>query len=787
MLTILVSAACAAGLIYVAERTGLSDRYAIYVLSLVSVGLAAYAWVNPAPSLLLVAFFESILIWQFYLDWRANGFTEDSVQLAVIAVSVIVVVPLMSGMAGMLKARRRLSDAVSDLDALLVRSADLREVFSFLLAHMRRLGAPDTALIIYRNPGDGSWQLISQGEPMVLGWLPAPGEGATEPLTLVTWLTGCDESVMVGDLGGDPRFAPGSGEGALVSAPVHEANGGLRAVLVISDPRPGALGRDHLAALTDLAALAEKALPQAGLYALADQALARRAGQLAALQRAAKELNAALDIDRIAELALDCALALTRGDAGLTHIALPGLAPTLCVAGARRDDARIAAGVARVAALQGPVVDSPELQVEPVLLSGCAARLLAPIQRDGRHLGALIVESRRPTDFDDQDLGVVRSLTDHVAVALANAHLFEEIQGERRKTGQIIETMADGLLVADESGAVMAFNPAAEMLTGWRRENAFGRQLCDVLGCDSGQSCSEECRLIGVLHGGGVLRDERRTIRTRDGSRRVVSLSASTAPLNGALRQGLVVLARDVTDREEIEAFERELVATFSHDLRAPLTNISVLVDMLANSGLETGQINAEYLNSLRAQSRRLTDLVERTLDLSRMDAGQWALEPRPVPIPRLLEEIASMWREAARDRRILFDPPAAPLWAWADERGLVTVLGNLIDNALKYSYPDTAVRLSADVVDDQALVTVHNFGPPIAPEHQARVFERFYRVDRSDSRRVYGFGLGLYIARRLVEGMGGRIWVVSEVESGTRFSFTAPLMKEAQLEAAGR
>jgi signal transduction histidine kinase len=316
--------------------------------------------------------------------------------------------------------------------------------------------------------------------------------------------------------------------------------------------------------------------------------------------------------------------------------------------------------------------------------------------------------------------------------------------------------------------------------------------------------------VLDALHTGGILREEQRTIHTRDGMRRVISLSAATAAstavpaaaataatasLDGELRQGLVVVARDVTAREEMEAFQRELVATFSHDLRAPLTNINVLVDMLAGAGAESGQVNFEYLNSLRAQSRRLTDLVERTLDLSRMDAGQWTLEPRPVPLSRLLEEAVGMWREAARDRRLCLDLPPASLWVWADERAVVTALGNLIDNALKYSTPDTEVRVSATSTGGEVVIAVHNHGPAIAPEHQTRLFERFYRVDRGDShhgdshhgdsRRVYGFGLGLYIARKLVERMGGRIWVVSEPANGTRFAFTAPLVKEDQLETA--
>jgi two-component system, OmpR family, phosphate regulon sensor histidine kinase PhoR len=529
--------------------------------------------------------------------------------------------------------------------------------------------------------------------------------------------------------------------------------------------------------------------------------------RLAALQRAAQAINAAHDIERIAELALACARDITHAEAGVIRVALPGLPPTMrateaaSATGAAPDERQIATAMIHAAASDGPTLLPPGALIEPLLLPEAGSRLLAPIRQGdrvgGRFLGALILESRRPQAFDDQDVQVMHSLADHVVIALENARRFDEVRAERRKSEQIIETMADALIAADAAGQVLVFNPAAELLTGWRRQDAIGRHLCDVLGCKGDPTCAEGarlfsagCPLLDALRTGDILREEQCTIRTRDGMRRVISLSAAappaaTPPLDGDLRQGLVVVARDVTAREETEAFQRELVATFSHDLRAPLTNINVLVDMLAGGGLESGQVNFEYLNSLRAQSRRLTDLVERTLDLARMDAGQWTLEPRPVRLSRLLEEAVRMWREAARDRLLYLDLPPASLWVWADERAVVTALGNLIDNALKYSTPGTEVTVSAASAGGEAVIAVHNEGPAIAPEHQTRLFERFYRADRSDSRRVYGFGLGLYIARKLVEGMGGRIWVVSEPANGTRFAFTAPLVKEDQLETA--
>ena len=139
---------------------------------------------------------------------------------------------------------------------------------------------------------------------------------------------------------------------------------------------------------------------------------------------------------------------------------------------------------------------------------------------------------------------MMRSLADHVAIALENARLFDEMRAGQRESRQLIETMADALIAADAAGQVVAFNPAAEQLTGRRRQDAIGRHLCDVLGCkgdpecaDEAPPCAEGCPVLDALRTGGILREEQRTIRTCDGMRRVISLSAALPGRRAASRR----------------------------------------------------------------------------------------------------------------------------------------------------------------------------------------------------------------------------------------------------------
>jgi two-component system phosphate regulon sensor histidine kinase PhoR len=382
--------------------------------------------------------------------------------------------------------------------------------------------------------------------------------------------------------------------------------------------------------------------------------------------------------------------------------------------------------------------------------------------------------------FDGQDLLAVAALADNAGAALDNCRLFGDITRERGRLDRIIRTMADGLLSLDAARRVLSINPAAEALTGWSASQAAGRLACDVLGCRGGAACEGDCLLARALASGQAVRQDHFTAYTAAGRPRVFALSAAPAAGSEAATEGLVVLLQDVTAREESERFQRELVGSISHEIRAPLANINAVVDLLLADEMPD-RAARESLETIRGQSRRLAGFAERMLDVSRLEGGTWQLEPRPLPVSLLAEAAVREWRSAQPGRPFRLELPPSPAWAWADEQAAAIVLDSLIENAVKYSPPGTEVVVSVaagpggGTAGGGAAISVTDRGPGIPPEQQGRIFERFYRGDGSDAQRVYGHGLGLYVARGLVAAMNGRIEVASEPGRGSRFTFTLP------------
>jgi signal transduction histidine kinase len=166
------------------------------------------------------------------------------------------------------------------------------------------------------------------------------------------------------------------------------------------------------------------------------------------------------------------------------------------------------------------------------------------------------------------------------------------------------------------------------------------------------------------------------------------------------------------------------------------------------------------------------------------LEAGHWKPQIRPLPVGLLADEIVNEWAAVTPGYRFRVRTPKKSPWAWGDEKEVRVVLNNFLDNAVKYSPAGTQIEVTITREREGYVTTcVEDQGIGISPEHQVKIFERFYRIDGSDAQRVYGHGLGLYVAKRLVEGMGGQIWVESEPGVGTRVAFTLPVMEDDDVE----
>jgi PAS domain S-box-containing protein len=778
---VLLTMAGATAAIAAVEQYAPSSLSAARYLAVVPVGVAAYARHGIAGALAMVSFFVATFVPGVAASYGTAGFQQATVDLVVFAVILTLFAYLSASIAAIFRTQRSLADTVRGQEELLDRTSDVYQVADYVLEEARAATDAGSAMLLLRSPIDERWEAIGEeGRAPLAASVPRTGQRQS----VAAWLLGQNRSQILNDLEDDPRLIPpddvdGEPLRCLLARPIQGADGALAALLVVINSQYDHFTRDDLKALNGLVTGAEKALKQAGVYARTDQALARRARQLGALQRAARELNATLDPAWILSQALSCALEITGGEASAGGAESEGLTPSYQAAGVEPEKRLLQEHVRAALSLERAVLN-PTLEAElPPLLPDARSRLAAPIRRGDRNLGAIVVESPRVEAFDGQDLVGLAALASHAATALENARLFADVYRERQKSDLIVETMADGLLTVAPDGRVLSLNPAAYAMLGVHAAEPAGANLCDVLGCGRDPACRPKCRLQQAIAQSQGYRDDQWTVRTRSGLERVLALRARPMPAIEGAEGGLVIQIQDVTARAELDRFQRELIATFSHELRTPLTNINTIVSILSksDSAFHDG-LSREYLETLQAQTRRLSEFAERVLDVSRLDTGRWKLEARPLPVGVVIGSRVREWQTLLPAREFRVELPQKPGWIWADEYAVSTVLDNLIDNAAKYSPADSEIRVSvADDPSGYRAISVQDRGRGVPPERSEVIFERFYRANGSDSQDIYGHGLGLYIARKLVQAMGGRIWVESGPTDGSRFVFTLPTL----------
>ncbi len=259
--------------------------------------------------------------------------------------------------------------------------------------------------------------------------------------------------------------------------------------------------------------------------------------------------------------------------------------------------------------------------------------------------------------------------------------------------------------------------------------------------------------------------------------------------LNAGLQQRVDERTRELREKadaltaanarlQELDRLKSEFVSLVSHELRAPLTNVRGAIELMEGGCPALNLTCTRMFKVVSTQIGRLGRMVDEVLNVSRIETGGLTLTPAAVDVVRVADRVVDEF--AARHARRKFRRPRGSehpqLWADADR--LHEVIANLVDNAVKYSPEDGEVAVTIEAQDKEGIVSVSDCGPGIPPEEQSRIFEKFHRLDSSDAKETYGYGLGLYLCRRLVEAMNGRIWVESEPGHGATFKFALPLVE---------
>ncbi|NIN67439.1 MAG: PAS domain S-box protein, partial [Anaerolineae bacterium] len=356
--------------------------------------------------------------------------------------------------------------------------------------------------------------------------------------------------------------------------------------------------------------------------------------------------------------------------------------------------------------------------------------------------------------------------------------LFSGMLSEKKRTDAIIRYMADGLLMLDRHGVVVSCNPALVTMLGMRREDILG-QL--AVAPEADPRLRVICQPATVKERTGVLAHEVEIPQTGSGgeSLRPRRLRIFSTPVNDETGQpmGEVRVVHDVTKEREIEEMKDEFFSTISHDLRTPLFSIQGFVRLILDGEVPDEETQREFLGIIGRQAEQLAQLVNNLLNISRLESGKLQMECVSVQLLDVLGQTASKLRGMAQAKDIALetDLPASLPPVTGDPGWLEQVATNLVGNAIKFTPEGGRVRIGAQQSNSEVLVEVSDTGIGIPNDALDRVFDKFYQVPDASGEGYEGTGLGLHIAKQIVELHDGRIWAESTLGEGSTFRFTLP------------
>lgn len=319
-------------------------------------------------------------------------------------------------------------------------------------------------------------------------------------------------------------------------------------------------------------------------------------------------------------------------------------------------------------------------------------------------------------------------------------------------------------------------NNSADNLFGYLKKEGLGRPFLDFVASRFRTQVSE--RYASLIKGHSSENRYEFSVISKDGGE--IPVEANTSVILYEDKPAVMAIIRDITKLKEIDKMKSEFVSTASHQLRTPLTGIKWFAELLLNdkSGKLTDKQD-EYVSNIAKSNERLIKLVDDLLDVTRIDASKKnGIKLAPVPFESLLEDAVKSLKPIAESKNIkihLNKKNAGGIAVLADKEKITEVFKNIIDNAIKYSSPKSEVIVGCEVKEKIAICFVEDHGLGIPERDHSKIFQQFFRSDNVKDKE-YGTGLGLYIAKAIVEKHKGRIWFESKENGGTTFYFSLPI-----------
>lgn len=399
------------------------------------------------------------------------------------------------------------------------------------------------------------------------------------------------------------------------------------------------------------------------------------------------------------------------------------------------------------------------------------SQLSVPVQVGEKSIGVLHIINKIADDFDEEDLKLASIVASRIGIKIENTSLISELKNEKDFLNSVIENSNEGILIVNSKGNITVWNRFLEDIFGIKASEIIGKPGFDL------------AKKIGTLDlYWKVFRSMQKNyyfekeITAVSGER--VLLGTNIFFIGAGNDQSAVIIARDITKERNLLEAKNELISTATHELRTPLTAVKGYLSMAQNpnAGILSDK-QRKYLGKASESTERLVGLIEDLLGALRIDENRVILEKQAFSVDLIIKEaVANLSSKAqAKDIRI-FNKLACNSFVFADPVKSKQIIENLLDNAIKYTRDHGKIIIKTEKHLHDIKISIKDTGVGINKADMAKVFERFSRVNNPLSVEAGGTGLGLYIAKNLVERQGGRIWLSSEINRGTTFNFTLPV-----------
>jgi len=375
---------------------------------------------------------------------------------------------------------------------------------------------------------------------------------------------------------------------------------------------------------------------------------------------------------------------------------------------------------------------------------------------------------KRPVSRDGGSVGFQGVLVDVTVQKQAQGAL----KLSEKKYRTLVESSPDGILSVDPRGCIIDCNSGICRLLGYTTEELKGTNIRQVV---AGKALEAVPSFSKQIDQHGFAEAELEMVH-HDG--RKIPVWAKMVEVKGAKQDDFQILVylRDMEERKKVDELKDQFIGLVSHELRTPLTVIMGAVNTALSEATHLSpEETRQLLEDAASESELLSHILENLLELSRSQADRLTLHLEPLKLEDVVQKTLNEARRHSSRHQFVMDLPKKIPPLRADRIRLERILHNLVENAVKYS-PGGEVRVSARQEGKNLVIAVHDQGPGISPQDQARLFQLFWRTRQSETDFTNGVGLGLVVCRRLVEAHGGKIWLESKPGQGTTFFFTLPI-----------